>query len=157
VALPAAAPEPATAPAPASANGTGGGQDAALTFQEAVARLQQYWAAQGCAVWVPHNSEARAQPAALAHTRGRDGRLQPATPLSAACALIKRAQRCVSLAHRTAALCGSRPYAARARVWLDMGSSTPVRAHSAQMNTVPAAARRPPGAERRQASLRGRA
>ncbi len=106
MALPAAAPEPATAPAPASANGTGGGQDAALTFQEAVARLQQYWAAQGCAVWVPHNSEVRAQPAALAHTRGRDGRLQPATPLSAACALSKRAQRCVSLAHRRAARCG---------------------------------------------------
>lgn len=76
MALPAAAPEPATAPAPASASGTGGGQDAALTFQEAVARLQQYWAAQGCAVWVPHNSEVRAQPAALAHTRGRDGRLR---------------------------------------------------------------------------------
>ena len=46
------------APAPASSNGAGAGASA-LTFQEAVARLQQYWAAQGCAVWVPHNSEAR--------------------------------------------------------------------------------------------------
>ena len=45
-------------PAPASSNGAGAGASA-LTFQEAVARLQQYWAAQGCAVWVPHNSEAR--------------------------------------------------------------------------------------------------
>ncbi|KAK9839286.1 hypothetical protein WJX81_005719 [Elliptochloris bilobata] len=45
-------------PASASSNGTGARAGAgALTFQEAVARLQQYWAAQGCAVWLPHNSE----------------------------------------------------------------------------------------------------
>jgi len=97
---PAAAPEPAAAPAPASANGAGGGRGAALTFQEAVARLQQYWAAQGCAVWVPHNSEARAQPAALVRTRSREGRLQPATPPFVTCVPIKRAQRRVSLACR---------------------------------------------------------
>ncbi|EIE22621.1 hypothetical protein COCSUDRAFT_53607 [Coccomyxa subellipsoidea C-169] len=30
---------------------------AALTFQEAVARLQEYWASVGCAVWQPFNSE----------------------------------------------------------------------------------------------------
>ena len=57
--LQAAANEP-DAPPPASANGTSGStKTEALTFQEAVARLQQYWAAQGCAVWVPHNSEVR--------------------------------------------------------------------------------------------------
>ena len=27
------------------------------TFQEAVARLQEYWARQGCVVWLPHNGE----------------------------------------------------------------------------------------------------
>ena len=29
----------------------------ALTFQEAIARLQSYWASVGCAVWQPFNSE----------------------------------------------------------------------------------------------------
>lgn len=32
---------------------------ATLTFQEAVARLQEYWASVGCAVWQPFNSEVR--------------------------------------------------------------------------------------------------
>ena len=36
-----------------------------------MARLQQYWAAQGCAVWVPHNSEARhSQPRLLQGSSG---------------------------------------------------------------------------------------
>lgn len=30
----------------------------APSFQEAIARLQQYWASVGCAVWLPHNTEA---------------------------------------------------------------------------------------------------
>lgn len=30
---------------------------APLTFQEAITRLQQYWASVGCALWQPHNSE----------------------------------------------------------------------------------------------------
>lgn len=29
----------------------------APSFQEAVARLQEYWAKQGCVVWLPHNTE----------------------------------------------------------------------------------------------------
>lgn len=29
----------------------------APTFQEAIAKLQNYWAAQGCAIWLPHNTE----------------------------------------------------------------------------------------------------
>ena len=29
----------------------------APTFQEAISRLQQYWASVGCAVWLPHNTE----------------------------------------------------------------------------------------------------
>lgn len=29
----------------------------APTFQEAIARLQEYWASVGCAVWLPHNTE----------------------------------------------------------------------------------------------------
>lgn len=32
-------------------------ETAALTFQEAIARLQSYWASVGCAVWQPFNSE----------------------------------------------------------------------------------------------------
>lgn len=30
------------------------------TFQEAVQRLQEYWASVGCAVWLPHNTEVSA-------------------------------------------------------------------------------------------------
>ena len=44
-----------------SASGTNGtaapARAAALTFQEAVARLQEYWASVGCVVWQPFNSE----------------------------------------------------------------------------------------------------
>ena len=44
-----------------SASGTNGtaapARAAALTFQEALARLQEYWASVGCAVWQPFNSE----------------------------------------------------------------------------------------------------
>lgn len=28
-----------------------------LTFQDAIARLQEYWASVGCAMWLPHNTE----------------------------------------------------------------------------------------------------
>jgi len=27
------------------------------TFQDAILRLQQYWSSQGCALWLPHNTE----------------------------------------------------------------------------------------------------
>lgn len=39
-----------------SSNGAGR-KAAVLTFQEAIARLQSYWASVGCAVWQPFNSE----------------------------------------------------------------------------------------------------
>ena len=49
--------------APAAGNGLlrAGGAGAAPTFQEAIARLQSYWASVGCAVWLPHNTEVRTQ------------------------------------------------------------------------------------------------
>lgn len=34
-----------------------GGLPGAPTFQEAISRLQDYWASVGCAVWLPHNTE----------------------------------------------------------------------------------------------------
>jgi glycyl-tRNA synthetase len=57
-AAPAAAP-PAPAPAPGAAPRAPGPAPCAgaPTFQEAVSRLQAYWAAQGCALWLPHNTE----------------------------------------------------------------------------------------------------
>lgn len=64
-AAPAVAPQPAAAPAGkqqaehSASNGAGskGGSSTAPTFQEAVKRLQDYWSAQGCIVWLPHNTE----------------------------------------------------------------------------------------------------
>jgi glycyl-tRNA synthetase len=44
-----------------------------VTFQDAIARLQGYWAAQGCAVWLPHNVEVGAgtmNPATFLHVLG---------------------------------------------------------------------------------------
>ncbi len=38
-------------------NGARGGSATAPTFQEAVRRLQDYWASVGCLVWLPHNTE----------------------------------------------------------------------------------------------------
>lgn len=56
-----AAPAASDASAEQHTNGSNGaGKPAtatALTFQEAVARLQEYWASVGCAVWQPFNSE----------------------------------------------------------------------------------------------------
>lgn len=42
-----------------TSNGAGskGNASTAPTFQEAVKRLQDYWSAQGCIVWLPHNTE----------------------------------------------------------------------------------------------------
>ena len=61
-AVPASSADVAAAPA-TSSNGSGEAQShapaAALTFQEAVARLQQYWASVGCTVTLPFNSEVR--------------------------------------------------------------------------------------------------
>ena len=34
---------------------------AQLSFQDAIIRLQQYWASVGCAVWLPHNTEVSPQ------------------------------------------------------------------------------------------------
>lgn len=39
-----------------STNGAGRNRSAP-TFQEAIKRLQDYWAAAGCVVWLPHNTE----------------------------------------------------------------------------------------------------
>ena len=46
----------AASPAAASAKGPANG---APTFQEAISRLQEYWASVGCALWLPHNTEVR--------------------------------------------------------------------------------------------------
>ena len=43
--------------ASAAANGAAAASTTAPTFQEAVRRLQDYWAAAGCLVWMPHNTE----------------------------------------------------------------------------------------------------
>eukprot|EP00879_Flechtneria_rotunda_P020818 GHRR01021915.1.p1 GENE.GHRR01021915.1~~GHRR01021915.1.p1 ORF type:complete len:394 (+),score=157.66 GHRR01021915.1:133-1314(+) len=41
-----------------NSNGTSSGSNsAAPTFQEAIKRLQNYWASVGCLVWLPHNTE----------------------------------------------------------------------------------------------------
>ena len=51
------------APSAASHDSNGGSAAAAAvaagapTFQEAIARLQEYWASVGCALWLPHNTE----------------------------------------------------------------------------------------------------
>lgn len=44
---------PAVEPQLQGSNGTGTGP----TFQQAVAKLQDYWASVGCLVWLPHNTE----------------------------------------------------------------------------------------------------
>jgi len=44
-----------------------------LSFQDAVLRLQEYWAAQGCLIWQPHNQEVGAgtmNPATFLHVLG---------------------------------------------------------------------------------------
>lgn len=62
-AAPAVAEQPTSAAAPqqqsAHSNGVSskGNSGTAPTFQEAVKRLQDYWSAQGCIVWLPHNTE----------------------------------------------------------------------------------------------------
>lgn len=33
------------------------GDTATLTFQDAISKLQEYWASVGCALWLPHNTE----------------------------------------------------------------------------------------------------
>ena len=53
----AAAVEPAkTAPSASSASSPTPNPNAP-SFQEAIARLQEYWASVGCAIWLPHNTE----------------------------------------------------------------------------------------------------
>lgn len=47
----------AAAAAAATAAPPAGGAGVAPTFQEAVRRLQDYWARAGCLVWLPHNTE----------------------------------------------------------------------------------------------------
>lgn len=45
-------------PSRSEVSGNGAARETAvLTFQEAIARLQSYWASVGCAVWQPFNSE----------------------------------------------------------------------------------------------------
>jgi hypothetical protein len=80
-AAPAVADQPAASTAGAqqaqhdTSNGAGSKGDAstAPTFQEAVKRLQDYWSAQGCIVWLPHNTEVGA------------GTMNPATFLRCEC------------------------------------------------------------------------
>ena len=61
----AAPPCAAAVEAPTAATHTAGdssisaGSTSVPTFQEAIARLQDYWASVGCAVWLPHNTEVR--------------------------------------------------------------------------------------------------
>ena len=48
----------ARTPSRSEVSGNGAARETAvLTFQEAIARLQSYWASVGCAVWQPFNSE----------------------------------------------------------------------------------------------------
>ncbi|GMH40665.1 hypothetical protein BSKO_08569 [Bryopsis sp. KO-2023] len=44
-------------PAEGGAQGFENGSGPAPTFQEAIAKLQEYWGAVGCTVWMPHNTE----------------------------------------------------------------------------------------------------
>lgn len=53
----AAAVEPSSAPSMSSNSSSGPTNPNAPSFQEAIARLQEYWASVGCAVWLPHNTE----------------------------------------------------------------------------------------------------
>lgn len=48
---------PTSAQAPSNGGVAGAAAGAAPTFQEAISRLQQYWAGVGCALWLPHNTE----------------------------------------------------------------------------------------------------
>ena len=70
-ALPHAAAAGAAVGAPSGASGRSTKPAAgAPSFQEAISRLQQYWAGVGCALWLPHNTEVRRraggqQPASL--------------------------------------------------------------------------------------------
>lgn len=50
---------PTSSSGPASAGGPRAAPNAP-TFQEAISRLQEYWAGVGCALWLPHNTEVRA-------------------------------------------------------------------------------------------------
>jgi glycyl-tRNA synthetase len=47
---------PAVADA-ATSTGKPSGASVGPTFQDAILRLQQYWSSQGCALWLPHNTE----------------------------------------------------------------------------------------------------
>ncbi|GAX84334.1 hypothetical protein CEUSTIGMA_g11756.t1 [Chlamydomonas eustigma] len=40
-----------------AANGTAASARIAPTFQDAITKLQAYWASTGCAIWLPHNTE----------------------------------------------------------------------------------------------------
>lgn len=56
-ALPRAAAVEAPTASSVAAQGEHKAAASAPTFQEAIARLQEYWAGVGCAVWLPHNTE----------------------------------------------------------------------------------------------------
>jgi glycyl-tRNA synthetase len=58
-ALPRAAAVEAPTASSAAANGEHKAAASAPSFQEAIARLQEYWAGVGCALWLPHNTEVR--------------------------------------------------------------------------------------------------
>lgn len=50
---------PTAAQAPGNSGAAAAAAGTAPTFQEAISRLQQYWASVGCALWLPHNTEVR--------------------------------------------------------------------------------------------------
>jgi glycyl-tRNA synthetase len=57
VAVQAPVPNQTTSTEGRPAAASGGRRASALTFQDAIAKLQDYWAKQGCIVWQPHNTE----------------------------------------------------------------------------------------------------
>lgn len=56
-AAPASAAAVATTPSNGAAPARSGLVKDAPSFQEAITKLQEYWASVGCAIWLPHNTE----------------------------------------------------------------------------------------------------
>ncbi|KAL6760998.1 glycyl-tRNA synthetase beta subunit-domain-containing protein [Haematococcus lacustris] len=48
---------PSPEPSSSSAPSQGSGSSISLTFQQAISKLQAYWAERGCMLWLPHNTE----------------------------------------------------------------------------------------------------
>lgn len=63
----------ATSSSAAAANAGRAATGSVPTFQEAIARLQEYWAGVGCALWLPHNTEVGTVAAAVGITGSMRG------------------------------------------------------------------------------------